>query len=402
LITGSTGLIDAASTVAESTTWQFVIGLVLILLAGALMSAGWRWSARLQAILLGIAMLGLLVAGLVALFKSNDSFIAGFNEFAEPHTGNPDTYGQTIANAQEAGIETDPSFSLSNTIPLIGIFAGFSIYSYFTTYVGGELRQAQTMRTANTMALAGVVPILLVLVFGAIFLNTFGSEFMVAANAAGSLPPEITAAPTYFFLLAAGTGSSFLGWFLLVTYLVYFPLICYLAFLQPVRTMFAYSFDGILPKGAAKLSRTNAPYVTVIATMVIASAVLLWAVNSDKIFVVLVYAILAQITAMALVALSAAVVPWRRPELYRAGATTRTFAGVPVVTIAGIGGVLATGFLFYLYFHYPSFGLADKGEFFTWIGVTIGAAIVYYLAARWVRARQGVDLSLVYREIPPE
>ena len=51
---------------------------------------------------------------------------------------------------------------------------------------------------------------------------------------------------------------------------------------------------------------------------------------------ILVYATLIQ-----LVGLCAAIVPFRKPELFRAGATQCRFIGVPVITIAGVGAVLS-------------------------------------------------------------
>ena len=109
-----------------------------------------------------------------------------------------------------------------------------------------------------------------------------------------------------------------------------------------------------------------------------------------------------QLVAMMLVGLSAAVFPWRRPELYRASGVTWSVAGIPVVVIAGVASVLGGAFIIWIFFHYPYFGLADKGKFFVWFGGTAVAALTVYLTAKTVRRRQGTDLSLVYAEIPPE
>lgn len=46
----------------------------------------------------------------------------------------------------------------------------------------------------------------------------------------------------------------------------------------------------------------------------------------------------------------------------------------------------------------PRLGLANTGRMFAIFGVTIA----YYLVARWVRGREGVNLDLAYAEIPPE
>ncbi len=132
-------------------------------------------------------------------------------------------------------------------------------------------------------------------------------------------------------------------------------------------------------------------------------AVFLWAVNAASFFQILVYATLVQLIAMGLVGLSALLVPWVKPDLYRASATHRRFLGIPVVSIAGAGAVAVSVLIWVLYFNYKTqFGLTNLGRMFAIFGVTIGAAIVYYFVARFVRRNQGVDLDLVYAEIPPE
>ena len=49
----------------------------------------------------------------------------------------------------ENGVAVDPSFSFSATIPMVAVFATTAIFSYWSTFVGGELRQASTMKTAR-------------------------------------------------------------------------------------------------------------------------------------------------------------------------------------------------------------------------------------------------------------
>ena len=56
---------------------------------------------------------------------------------------------------------------------------------------------------------------------------------------------------------------------------------------------------------------------------------------------ILVYATLIQLVPMGLVGRCAAIVPFRKPELFRAGATQCRFIGVPVITIAGVGAALS-------------------------------------------------------------
>ena len=105
-----------------------------------------------------------------------------------------------ISTAQKAGVDTSPGFSLSNTWPVVGVLAGFSIYTYFSSFIGGELRSARSLGTANRMAFAGILNIIGVVVCVIVFLHTMGTAF-VTAGFGGGMPAELVA-PYYFFMRA--------------------------------------------------------------------------------------------------------------------------------------------------------------------------------------------------------
>jgi amino acid transporter len=236
-------------------------------------------------------------------------------------------------------------------------------------------------------------------VCAAIFFHTFGTSFMIAANGGGTVP----IAPQYFSLIAASTGNSIIAIVLFGGYIVFWPLICYISFIQPTRMLFAYAFDGLLPKGVTRTSANGSPYIAVILATLGSFITLIWAVNGSNFFQVLVYATLVQLIAMALVGISAVVVPYRKPDLYRASATKKTFAGIPVVSIAGAGAFLTCVFVWVLYFHYPTqFFLSDKQKMFSIFGATIALAILYYFAVKAFRKSQGVEIDRAFAEIPPE
>lgn len=402
LVGGNHTLVHWGMTIQDSTTWKFVLGAGMMVLAAAILAGGWRWTLRIQNTLFWMVTGSLLLCVIAAVFTSKSGFIANFNDFAQPYTHKPDTYQGVLAAAAKGGTDLHPAFSLKNTIPVVGLFATFSIFSYWSTFVGGELRQASSIKTANNMAIAAMLGLGAVIVCAAIFLHTFGTPFMIAANNAG-LPPELATAPTFFFLMSASVGSTVFAFLVIAGYIVFWPLLSYVSFIQPTRMVFAYAFDGILPKGVTKVTRNGSPYVAVLLVLVASMLTLLWALNASSFFQVIVYATLIQLVAMGLVAVSAIVVPWRRPELYRASASQRSLAGVPVVTVAGAVAVATCVFIWVMYFSYRTqFGLQNTGRMFLIFGGTIALAVVYYVGVSMMRRSQGVDLTRTYAEIPPE
>ena len=70
---------------------------------------------------------------------------------------------------------------------------------------------------------------------------------MIAANG-GGLKASFPFAPSFMFLSAASVGNTLFAIVIAICYCVFWPLITWLSLLQPTRMLFAYSFDGMLPK----------------------------------------------------------------------------------------------------------------------------------------------------------
>jgi amino acid transporter len=402
LVGGHARLVSWGHTVASSHNWQFAIGTVGIVIAGIAVGAGWTWAKRFMFTLLGFSMFGLIIATLIALFAGKGSFIHHFNTFAQPYTHNPDTYHSTIAAAQKNGVNVHPAFSFTKTIPVIAVIAGISIYAYWSTFFAGELRQGNSMKTANRMGAASVLILISVIVFAAIFFYSFGKPFLTAANG-GGLPSELGTSAAYFFLSAAYVNNTAFAIFMVLTFVLFWPVIIAETMLQPPRTMFAWSFDGIAPKAVAKVTRRGVPLIATVITLAGAIAAYAWAVYIAKnFFQVIVYATLAQLITHVLIGVSAISFPYRRKPLYQASVSNKELAGIPLTVFAGIGAILTSVFLYWAFFHYPFFGLQAKQNIIYWVGGAVAFGLLWYIGARLVRRQAGIDIDRVYAEIPPE
>lgn len=395
------GLVEFGSTVSSSKGWQLFFGFLMFAIAGAIQLGGWRPLLRIQNILFWLVSAALVICGLVALLQSKSSFISNFNSFAEPHTGDAQSYQSTIAAAVDAGVAVSPSFSFSNTLPIIAVFATTAIFSYWSTFVGGELREASTIKTANNMAIGGLVPLAVVALFTAIFFRGYGGDFLRAAQANG-LPEGIGAPGTPFFYLSSiGVGSTLYAVVVFLMYIGFWPLITYISSLQQTRAIFAMSFDGVLPQGATRVNSRGCPWLALLLSLLASAVVFIYAVwNQTGFFQILVYALLVQLIAMALVGLSGVLAPRMRPELYRASTSQKSIAGIPLVSIAGAGAILTALFVWWAYLHYDQLGTnADIPKLLFW---TVGPAVLGLLFYVVVRAARGAAADRVYAEIPPE
>jgi amino acid transporter len=404
LVSGHNTLVTAGNDLASKEGWQFAIGTVLILISAALLAGGWRWTTRIMNSLWIITMLGLATVFFVLLFKSKAGFIHSFNQFSNPITGESDSYHSLITAAGKEGIDTNPGFSLNNTWPTFAAIASLSIYSWLSIYISGEVRRAKDTTQMKIMSLASFVHIGIAVLLAIVFFWKFGHDFFVAVNALSGTESYPFAAPPYYtFLTSIAGGSTLLAWWLFLTFAAAYPLLILPNLVIAVRSFFAWALDGILPSRFARVSpTTHAPNYAIGLTVVISVLVLYWAVSSGEGFLkVLFEAVLLQLVTMILLGLSAVLLPYRRPEVWRSSATTARFLGIPVVALAGGLTAVLLGGIFFIYMHYAELGI-DKGHFFRDCAIILGAALVTFFVARTARLRQGVDVDKLAMEIPPE
>ncbi|HVD41355.1 MAG TPA: APC family permease [Solirubrobacterales bacterium] len=402
LVSESSSLVNAGEDVAGSQGWQMGIGSALIVLSAILLGGGWRWTTRIMNGFWVVMMLGLGTVFLVLLFKSHDGFVNSFNQFAQTTTGEADTYGSVIANAKKEGVDTSPAFSLDNFWPTWAAICSLSLYSWLSLYISGEVRRAKDTTQMKVMSLAAVVHIAIAAILAAIFFWKFGHDFFVAINSLGESYP-FAAPPYYTFLTSIAGSSTLLAWWLFLTFAIAYPLLILPNITIAVRTFFAWALDGMLPSRFARVSpRTHAPHNALVLTVVLSILVLWWAVSNNEGFLeVLFEAVLLQAITMILLGISAVLLPYRRPEIWRASATTQRVFGIPIVAIAGALVAVILAGIFYIYMHYPDLGV-DKGHFFRDCGIILVASLLTFFVARGARKSQGVDVDKLAAEIPPE
>jgi amino acid transporter len=405
LLSGDERLADWGREIQSSRGWQFAIGCATFAVAALVQLWGWRWLLRFQNLLFVLAT-GSLAAGLlVALFTSRPSFEAAFDEFARPYTGEPNSYATVVRTAAERGVAVDPGFSLGNTIPLVGVLVATAVYGFWSTFVGGELRYASTNRTARSMALGCLVPLVAVAVCALVFSNSFGGGFLRGA-ALGGVPPEIAGTNMAYFLLAPiAWGGAPLAWALTATFVLLLPLVTYVSSLQQTRTLFQYAFDGALPADLTSVNRHGCPWVALAVVFAGSVVSLAWAVGylGGGFFRSIAYALLLQLLAVGFVAVAAVAAPIRRPDLYRASASQFRVVGFPAVQLAGLASLAGCVASLGILIAYDRLGVnADPAELALWTCATPLAGLVFYVAFAHHERTRGLDVARVYREIPPE
>jgi hypothetical protein len=101
-------------------------------------------------------------------------------------------------------------------------------------------------------------------------------------------------------------------------------------------------------------------------------------------------------------AIAAAILPWRKAEIYNASPIAKyKVVGIPLITFAAGAFIIFLGFCLFKWFQDDVYGV-NKTSSLWFMAAMYALAIVIYFGSKVYRRRQGMDLSMVYGEIPAE
>jgi APA family basic amino acid/polyamine antiporter len=385
-----------------------IIGTLLLVITGLINVLGIRTVMRVQAVMVAIGMISFLLSVVILIFMPTGTFVANFNSVSQPFTHVANTYEYFLAQATKNGLHIDFSNSVGFTIVAFLAIQGLVANSFWSAYVGGEVKWVRgTRRQLTNMLVPVIVTGTLLTIAFALLFDRAGYNFITAANFLSSSVPSkytIPAPPYSTLLVAVATKNA------VVTGIIGFGL-CGWGFAMALanylfmsRMLFAWGFDRVVPLKVAEVNaRLHSPIVALAIILVGSEAVLFifaYLHNQITSFVAS-YFLIGQL-ALALIGLSGIVFPFIRRELYEHSPAKLEIVGIPVISIAGAVTLLVEIGTGTIYFFFPTLGLPSFGTTAAvlLIPLLVGAAIFFISKA--IRARQGIDLSAVYREIPPE
>jgi APA family basic amino acid/polyamine antiporter len=383
----------------------FTSAVITAILAAFFISLGMRGYAKLQKLCFYGGVLGLLIVFALLLFHSKDAFINAFNDGAADQYGaSGNAYQATLNKGGYEGAGNLGGLAFGSTLLLIPMIAFFNLWSNWGATLYGEVRGASDFRK-NIYAMAGalVVTSIAAIIFFLLISKTMGWDFYNSANNAfwlgtdsmgGVWPYPVTLA-TFFispwlqFIVILLMSLWFFGWVGTV-------------FLTASRVIFATAFDRILPEKVAQVSKNGVPYYAILI-MFVPSLVIayFYAYNStftswtlDATLVIAVTFVGSTVAAM--------ILPWRKPEIYNASPIARyKVAGIPLITIAGAAFLAFLGFCIYYWLKDDVYG-SNNRDSLLYMGALYLVALTIYVVSRIVRKRQGMNLKMIYNEIPAE
>src|ERR671925_846866 len=396
---------DSAVTFWGGNDGIFVSSIITALLASFFIALGIRTYARIQKICFYGGVIGLAVVVLLLLVNSKSSFISHFNDQSLDLYGTKDAYAATLKAGTDGYAPVGlGSFAVGSTFLLIPMMAFFNLWSNWGATLYGEVRGASDFRK-NIYAMAGALlatTVAAIVLFG-LFSKTFGWDWYNAANNAFWAGTAPTGAWPYPGLLAASFfGSPVLQFILVAVLSLWFFGWVGTVFLSSTRVVFAAAFDRVLPEGVAKVNRNGVPYVALLLMLVPSIGIAaLYAYSTDFATYTLDATLVIAVTFLGS-AIAAAILPWRRREIYNASPIARyKVLGLPLITFAALAFIAFLVFCLYKWLQDDVYAVNDGGSLI-FMGCMYALALIIYAGSRVYRRRQGMDLSMVYGEIPAE
>jgi amino acid transporter len=356
----------------------------------------------------------------VLLFGSQESFRAGFETNSARLFGtSTGIYDATLAAGAAAGaIMPFGSSSLAAIFLAMPYIVFFNLWPNWGATLYGEVKGADDFkRNFWGMALGLLVTTALGILLFALINKTITWEFYRSANAAywnfrwgytESAPP-FPVWPYPALLAMFITGNSLVQLVVLLAMSMWFFGWAGTMFLSSTRVIFAAAFDRLLPEVVASLHpRTRAPIWAMLLMVVpglIVSALYTWNIFNFA-SLTLISTLVIAITYLGST-IAAIVLPYTRRDLYNASPIAKyKIAGLPLISVAG---VIFAAFVLYLLYQW----LVDPGNRYgisyrntpavIFTMVLYGIALAVYFGARtYRRVREGIDLDMVYKEIPVE
>lgn len=355
-----------------------------------------------------IEIVGMVVIAGILAGQSGQGFISAFNNFVIGEGGPSGAYSTIISAAKEAGMPATTGASAWQFVLAVGLSWSAVVGANWAHPIAGEVRRGSLPRTWMIINLvsAGFTSLLVILTSG-LLLGVAGKDFLAAFNYLSIAKPEALPIPSFggaFVALFIGIISPNLFTIALIVITAVATVVAILPqfVMITTRPLFAFAFDGLLPRAIADVSdRFHTPV----------KAISIWAVVTEVFLVglavpgpfadaywVLWAAVLGGATIpLGMLTVYGVILPFKKK--YWETSPLKYHKGTLLITSI-------IGMIFLEFLAVPAYLLGPgMGSSVSAVQVTIlifAAALAYFWIARAYRKRQGIDIDLAFKELPPE
>jgi amino acid transporter len=311
------------------------------------------------------------------------------------------SYTQLLAQAKTSGWQPGWNF---NATAMAGLtYVNFCILgNTYAANIAGEIKQ---IRKSSFYAMFGSI-----LFFIAYYLFISYPQSLIPGNdfwgAVGTLSASGTSPfPVFPFpvqLIVYATSNPLLVHLAWITYLIAtFGAGTGLMF-APIRNIFAWSFDRVIPTSFAKVDRRGSPYA---ATILVGAIVLflIYLTIFTPIMTYNSYSIGLWFTGWTILGIAAVVFPYVRKDIYQKSPeiVRKSVLGIPLITIMGVLTTIISLWTVYSIV-LPGLALSQLQYLIGSIAISAVLSFLIFGIAYFYNKSKGSPVSRQFKEIPPD
>ena len=398
----------------QDNTSKIIVGIIILLVIFAISILKTRTFHKVVTGLTIFAIVSVAISFFGAFSIDSNSMNA-----ALPALGT--SYKAIITAATKNGYSLgSPDFSFPGLIALAGLvsvvlfqFIGFQFSSYIAGEVKGNVRRS--------VAFAVIGALLFAVFMNSLYIDVLGNHFgFNLTNAWGYLYWNTSAAPlngqppfTPVMATAVHPGAWPLWLIVALGNITLNVLLCpvYAIFLS--RIVLAWALDRQVPEWFSVVNeRTNAPLRVIVLAILLGAVFYVLTFFGVSLASTTFFGILLAGLTWIMPGLNAILIPYRRPDLFQLTNNTGKFLGLPRLVWYGIIWLVFIIPVYAAAFVWPVIkGLLASGSAYLalsnpsgvgWALVFIVVAIVIYFVMRYVNTSRGINVKMIFQELPPD
>jgi len=393
-------------------TGMFIVATIVNLLGYAFTFYGMRWYLLHQKTIMVLSLITLATVAVIFGIHSHEEFIQAWNAAAAKYGSL--NYTAMIEAAKNAAPDVFyPTLPLiMGTLGLMVVNSWWAHYGWAVDVIAGEVKRPQRNILLSQYG-AIIVPGILALVFSTLFPSVVGHDFMKALAVADNagldgynmpFPPNFVGVSRVFIDISSPLGAflaAFAAFTLIFCDYIWIPM----SYVAGSRIVVAWGMDRMGPMWFSEVNPKWASPVKNL-TFIFATSelgILLYSIFPEW-FAGLAVTATECVSIWGVTALAATIFPYVKKvrSIWETSPYRNWRIGpIPIITIAGIIDLTYIGILLYFFYTCPGLkavtGLAVAWFLFLWI---FGA--LWYYIWRWRWRKEGIDIDLAWKELPPE
>ncbi|GFP42715.1 amino acid permease [Candidatus Hakubella thermalkaliphila] len=406
MMAGVLGIAPEAVEPFSSGWGLYVVTTIVNVTAFLAVLAGMRVYLKIQKVFTTWSLIAVVVAGVIFSITSHAEFVSIWNNYAAQF-GALDFHAAVRAAAADMG-GIPETWNWTSTLGMMLPVSWIAIYGYIIAFIGGEVKSPR-ITIFRAQVLNPIICIVLLLWVGLAFQRMVGWEGIHAIAWMSEESPEWYAFPfgaTYIDMAAMIVGfNKVVGFIMAGSFIVATWLWVAASYIAWSRGAFAWGMDGLGPRWFTDISPRFGQPVKLLVAMLIASQIavthyIMYPETLGALGVTLVELV----SVFGVTAVSCLIFPYVKKVRHIWDVSPYKgwrIGPVPVATIAGGLSLILVGMLTYAF--YVSEGLAFMRDAWTLIYVVIWSlGVGWYFIWKRIRAKEGIDVTLAFKEIAPE